>query len=162
MGIACTQNHPETSDAIKHHWLKTNLFVFFSLSLPPPMSLFHFTTAPTPLSPSPHPYFLPSFLPPLLSLGPGPECSRNFTSNSGVIKSPGFPEKYPNNLDCTFMIFSPKMSEIYLEFESFELEPDTTPPTGVFCRYDRLEIWDGFPGGERGCQWCLYSEPRAS
>jgi hypothetical protein len=46
------------------------------------------------------------------------------------------------------MIFSPKMSEIILEFESFELEPDTTPPTGVFCRYDRLEIWDGFPGGE--------------
>ncbi|KAK6292912.1 hypothetical protein J4Q44_G00364130 [Coregonus suidteri] len=76
----------------------------------------------------------------------GPECSRNFTSNSGVIRSPGFPEKYPNNLDCTFMIFSPKMSEITLEFESFELEPDTTPPTGVFCRYDRLEIWDGFPG----------------
>uniref|UniRef100_A0A7N6B4B9 Neuropilin n=1 Tax=Anabas testudineus TaxID=64144 RepID=A0A7N6B4B9_ANATE len=76
----------------------------------------------------------------------GPECSRNFTSNSGVIKSPGFPEKYPNNLDCTFMILAPKMSEIILEFESFELEPDLTPPAGVFCRYDRLEIWDGFPG----------------
>lgn len=79
----------------------------------------------------------------------GPECSRNFTSNSGVIKSPGFPEKYPNNLDCTFMIFAPRMSEIVLEFESFELEPDLTPPAGVFCRYDRLEIWDGFPGGEQ-------------
>uniref|UniRef100_A0AAR2L0Z9 Neuropilin n=1 Tax=Pygocentrus nattereri TaxID=42514 RepID=A0AAR2L0Z9_PYGNA len=76
----------------------------------------------------------------------GPECSRNFTSKSGIIKSPGFPEKYPNNLDCTFMIFAPKMSEIILEFESFELEPDTQPPAGVFCRYDRLEIWDGFPG----------------
>lgn len=47
------------------------------------------------------------------------------------------------------MIFAPKMSEIVLEFESFELEPDTTPPNGIFCRYDRLEIWDGFPGGER-------------
>lgn len=79
----------------------------------------------------------------------GPECSKNFTSNSGVIKSPGFPEKYPNNLDCTFMIFTSKMSEIILEFESFELEPDPTPPAGVFCRYDRLEIWDGFPGGEQ-------------
>ncbi|KAF7212988.1 neuropilin-1a-like [Nothobranchius furzeri] len=44
------------------------------------------------------------------------------------------------------MIFAPKMSEIIVEFESFELEPDTTPPTGVFCRYDRVEIWDGFPG----------------
>lgn len=47
------------------------------------------------------------------------------------------------------MIFAPKMSEIILEFESFELEPDPTPPTGVFCRYDRIEIWDGFPGGEQ-------------
>nr|XP_057915331.1 neuropilin-1a isoform X3 [Doryrhamphus excisus] len=44
------------------------------------------------------------------------------------------------------MIFAPRMSEIILEFESFELEPDPTPPAGVFCRYDRLEIWDGFPG----------------
>ncbi|XP_054846707.1 neuropilin-1 isoform X2 [Eublepharis macularius] len=74
----------------------------------------------------------------------GPECSRNFTSMSGVIKSPGFPEKYPNGLECTYIVFAPKMSEIILEFESFELEPDSNPPGGVFCRYDRLEIWDGF------------------
>lgn len=93
-------------------------------------------------------FSLPFSSPPFV-LAAGPECSRNFTSNSGVIKSPGFPEKYPNNLDCTFMIFAPKMSEIILEFESFELEPDPTPPAGVFCRYDRLEIWDGFPGGEQ-------------
>ncbi|KAL4624646.1 neuropilin-1a-like [Arapaima gigas] len=76
----------------------------------------------------------------------GPECSRNFTSSSGVITSPGFPEKYPHNLDCTFMIFAPEMSEIVLEFDKFEIEPDTTPPSGAQCRYDRLEIWDGFPG----------------
>ncbi|TSK16050.1 Neuropilin-1a [Bagarius yarrelli] len=76
----------------------------------------------------------------------GTECSRNFTTKSGFIKSPGFPEKYPNNLDCTFMIFAPKMSEIILEFESFELEPDTQPTAGVSCRFDRVEIWDGFPG----------------
>lgn len=41
------------------------------------------------------------------------------------------------------------MSEIILEFESFELEPDSNPPGGVLCRYDRLEIWDGFPDGKR-------------
>ncbi|NXX64459.1 NRP1 protein, partial [Spizella passerina] len=79
----------------------------------------------------------------------GPECSRNFTSSSGVIKSPGFPEKYPNSLECTYIIFAPKMSEIVLEFESFELEPDSNTPGGAFCRYDRLEIWDGFPDGKR-------------
>ncbi|KAJ6666787.1 hypothetical protein lerEdw1_020512, partial [Lerista edwardsae] len=77
----------------------------------------------------------------------GPECSRNFTSMSGMIKSPGFPEKYPNSLECTYIVFAPKMSEIILEFESFELEPDSNPPGGMFCRYDRLEIWDGFPEG---------------
>lgn len=92
---------------------------------------------------------LPSVPNPSIIPVSGPECSRNFTSKSGVIKSPGFPEKYPNNLDCTFMIFAPKMSEIILDFESFELEPDTQPTAGVFCRYDRLEIWDGFPGGRK-------------
>lgn len=85
---------------------------------------------------------------PLSSLRAGPECSRNFTAPRGVIKTPGFPEKYPNNLDCTFMIFAPKMSEIVVEFDSFEMEPDTTPPPGALCRYDWLEIWDGFPAGE--------------
>ncbi|KAH0519865.1 Neuropilin-1 [Microtus ochrogaster] len=75
----------------------------------------------------------------------GPECSQNYTAPSGVIKSPGFPEKYPNSLECTYIIFAPKMAEIILEFESFDLEQDSNPPGGMFCRYDRLEIWDGFP-----------------
>ncbi len=92
-------------------------------------------------------FSLPVSFPPFI-FPAGPECSRNFTSNSGVIKSPGFPEKYPNNLDCTFMIFAPKMSEIVVEFDSFDMEPDTTPPPGALCRYDWLEIWDGFPAGE--------------
>lgn len=77
----------------------------------------------------------------------GPECSQNYTAPTGVIKSPGFPEKYPNSLECTYIIFAPKMSEIILEFESFDLEQDSNPPGGMFCRYDRLEIWDGFPEG---------------
>ncbi|KAK4826604.1 hypothetical protein QYF61_010404 [Mycteria americana] len=90
----------------------------------------------------------------------GPECSRNFTSSSGVIKSPGFPEKYPNSLECTYIIFAPKMSEIILEFESFELEPDSNTPGGVFCRYDRLEIWDGFPDvGPHIGRYCGQNNP---
>lgn len=47
------------------------------------------------------------------------------------------------------MIFAPKMSEIVVEFDSFDMEPDTTPPPGALCRYDWLEIWDGFPAGMR-------------
>ncbi|XP_053529482.1 neuropilin-1a isoform X3 [Ictalurus punctatus] len=74
------------------------------------------------------------------------ECSRNFTALSGLIQTPGFPDKYPNNLECTYIIFAPKMSEIVLEFESFDMEPDMNlTPTGASCRFDYLEIWDGYP-----------------
>uniref|UniRef100_A0A3Q2PI92 Neuropilin 1 n=1 Tax=Fundulus heteroclitus TaxID=8078 RepID=A0A3Q2PI92_FUNHE len=90
----------------------------------------------------------------------GPECSRNFTAPSGVIETPGFPEKYPNNLDCTFMIFAPKMAEIIVEFYSFSMEPDSTPPPGAVCRYDWLEIWDGFPAvGPHIGRYCGRTSP---
>ncbi|XP_034039994.1 neuropilin-1a-like [Thalassophryne amazonica] len=90
----------------------------------------------------------------------GPECSRNFTAPRGIIKTPGFPEKYPNNLDCTFMIFAPKMSEIVVEFDSFSMEPDTSPPPGALCRYDWLEIWDGFPAvGPHIGRYCGQTSP---
>ncbi|XP_051557609.1 neuropilin-1a-like [Myxocyprinus asiaticus] len=75
----------------------------------------------------------------------GTECSRNFTAPHGVIQTPGFPDKYPNNLECTFIIFAPKMAEILLDFQSFDMEPDTSPPVGAVCRFDYLEIWDGYP-----------------
>ncbi|XP_046883412.1 neuropilin-1a isoform X1 [Hypomesus transpacificus] len=90
----------------------------------------------------------------------GPECSRNFTASRGVIRTPGFPDKYPNNLDCTFMIFAPKMAEILVEFDSFDMEPDTTPPPGAICRYDWLEIWDGYPTvGPHIGRYCGQSSP---
>ncbi|XP_078393590.1 neuropilin-1a isoform X1 [Cetorhinus maximus] len=76
----------------------------------------------------------------------GPECSKNFTAESAEIKSPGFPDKYPNNLECTYMIFAPATAEILLDFASFDLEPDDNSREGMLCRFDRLEVWDGFPG----------------
>ncbi|KAJ8011899.1 hypothetical protein DPEC_G00063090 [Dallia pectoralis] len=90
----------------------------------------------------------------------GLECSRNFTSPTGVIMTPGFPNKYPNNLDCTFIIIAPKMSEIVVDFNAFNMEPDTTPPPGAVCRYDWLEIWDGFPAvGPHIGRYCGDSSP---
>ncbi|XP_063778175.1 neuropilin-1 [Pseudophryne corroboree] len=90
----------------------------------------------------------------------GPECSRNITAASGVIKSPGYPEKYPNALECTYIIFAPKMSEIIMEFEGFELESDFNAPGGRSCRYDFLEIWDGFPGvGPHIGRYCGQNTP---
>ncbi|XP_061150373.1 neuropilin-1a-like isoform X1 [Syngnathus typhle] len=90
----------------------------------------------------------------------GQECSRNFTAPTGLIRTPGYPDKYPNNLECTFMIFAPKMSEILVEFDSFDMEPDTTPPPGAVCRYDWLEIWDGYPAvGPHIGRYCGQTSP---
>ncbi|XP_055007397.1 neuropilin-1a-like [Boleophthalmus pectinirostris] len=75
----------------------------------------------------------------------GPECSRNFTAPQGRLVTPGFPDKYPNNLECTLMVTAPQTSDIVVEFETFDMEPDTTSPPGALCRFDWLEIWDGFP-----------------
>ncbi|XP_076156201.1 neuropilin-1a-like [Alosa pseudoharengus] len=73
------------------------------------------------------------------------DCSANLTGPNGVLRSPGFPEKYPNNLACSYTVWAPSGEEIQLLFHAFSLEPDTTPPTGVTCRFDWLEIWDGYP-----------------
>ncbi|XP_062843411.1 neuropilin 1b isoform X2 [Trichomycterus rosablanca] len=73
------------------------------------------------------------------------ECSRNVTAPKGTIQTPGFPNKYPHNLECTFIIFAPKMAEIVLEFESFDMEPDSMPAHEATCRFDHVEIWDGYP-----------------
>lgn len=42
------------------------------------------------------------------------------------------------------------MAEIVLDFQSFDMEPDTTAPVGAVCRFDYLEIWDGYPTGKDG------------
>ncbi|KAL0965989.1 hypothetical protein UPYG_G00289130 [Umbra pygmaea] len=58
------------------------------------------------------------------------------------------------------MIIAPKMSEIVVDFNAFDMEPDTTPPPGALCRYDWLEIWDGFPAvGPHIGRYCGDSSP---
>uniref|UniRef100_A0A4W5QCT9 Neuropilin 1 n=1 Tax=Hucho hucho TaxID=62062 RepID=A0A4W5QCT9_9TELE len=52
------------------------------------------------------------------------------------------------------------MSEIVVDFDAFDMEPDTTPPPGALCRYDWLEIWDGFPAvGPHIGRYCGNSSP---
>uniref|UniRef100_A0AAR2L5T0 Neuropilin n=1 Tax=Pygocentrus nattereri TaxID=42514 RepID=A0AAR2L5T0_PYGNA len=75
----------------------------------------------------------------------GSDCSRNFTSPSGVIESPGFPDKYPHNLECTFIIIVPPHMEVTLTFLTFDLENDPLQGSEGECKYDWLEVWDGLP-----------------
>ncbi|KAM9123088.1 neuropilin-2 isoform 1-T1 [Pangshura tecta] len=71
------------------------------------------------------------------------DCSRNFTSSNGTIESPGFPDKYPHNLDCTFTIMAKPKMEIILQFMTFDLEHDPLQVGEGDCKYDWLDIWDG-------------------
>ncbi|XP_042192325.1 neuropilin-2 isoform X1 [Callorhinchus milii] len=73
------------------------------------------------------------------------DCSMNFTGSFGTIKSPGFPDKYPHNLDCTYIIMAPPRSEVTLKILTFDLEYDPLQIGPTDCRYDRLEVWDGLP-----------------
>lgn len=78
---------------------------------------------------------------------PGSDCSRNFTSPSGLIESPGFPDKYPPNLECFFIIIVPPSMDVTLTFLTFDLENDPLPGGEGDCKYDWVEVWDGLPGG---------------
>lgn len=82
----------------------------------------------------------------------GSDCSRNFTSPSGLIESPGFPDKYPHNLECSFIIIVPPSMDVTLTFLTFDLENDPLPGGDGDCKYDWLEVWDGLPGGEPFCR----------
>ncbi|XP_065526202.1 neuropilin-2 isoform X5 [Lathamus discolor] len=73
------------------------------------------------------------------------DCSRNFTSSNGTIESPGFPDKYPHNLDCVFTIIAKPKTEILLHFLLFDLEHDPLQAGEGDCKYDWLDIWDGIP-----------------
>ncbi|XP_062391018.1 neuropilin-2-like, partial [Sardina pilchardus] len=75
----------------------------------------------------------------------GSDCSRNFTSLSGVIESPGFPDKYPHNLECHFIIIVPPHMDVTLTFLTFDLENDPLQGAEGECKYDWLEIYDGLP-----------------
>uniref|UniRef100_A0A3P8VQV0 Neuropilin n=1 Tax=Cynoglossus semilaevis TaxID=244447 RepID=A0A3P8VQV0_CYNSE len=72
-------------------------------------------------------------------------CFRNFTSSSGMIESPGFPDKYPHNLECSYMIIAPPRMDITLTFLTFDLENDPLLVGEGDCKYDWLDVWDGLP-----------------
>uniref|UniRef100_A0A665XC31 Neuropilin n=1 Tax=Echeneis naucrates TaxID=173247 RepID=A0A665XC31_ECHNA len=72
-------------------------------------------------------------------------CFRNFTSSSGMIESPGFPDKYPHNLECSYMIIAPPRMDITLTFLTFDLENDPLLVGEGECKYDWLDVWDGLP-----------------
>ena len=66
------------------------------------------------------------------------ECNKQYTSNKGIIKSPLYPDFYPEDVHCTWIVSVEKPSRVRLTFDTeFDLE------NGQHCTYDFLSIRDG-------------------
>ncbi|XP_066485218.1 cubilin [Tiliqua scincoides] len=63
-------------------------------------------------------------------------CNREYNQSFGYLKSPGWPDPYPHNLDCTVILRSLENHTISLFFSSFNLE-------GNGCQHDFLEVRNG-------------------
>ena len=61
-----------------------------------------------------------------------PGCDNEYTGPRGNITSPGYPDNYANNLDCTFRITLD--SQIRLTFNDVDIEDHSS------CYYDYLKV----------------------
>uniref|UniRef100_A0A3Q3W0B5 Cubilin n=1 Tax=Mola mola TaxID=94237 RepID=A0A3Q3W0B5_MOLML len=64
-------------------------------------------------------------------------CSRTYEQEYGYLKSPGWPEVYPHNMDCNIILKAPQNSFISFFFNSFDVESHSN------CQFDYLEIRNG-------------------
>ena len=60
-------------------------------------------------------------------------CQGTTDSMQNIIKSPNYPQKYPNHALCKWSIRSPPNTQIEINLEEFATEK----------RHDKLEIFDG-------------------
>ncbi|KAI0235621.1 Low-density lipoprotein receptor-related protein 12 [Lamellibrachia satsuma] len=70
-----------------------------------------------------------------LHLDKNHRCSHALQKNSGVLKSPNYPNSYPNNIDCDWLIQVEVGEQVQLRFNafSFEEQPNT----------DYVKVFDG-------------------
>ena len=61
-------------------------------------------------------------------------CHHTYTGTVGDITSPGYPEEYDDNLDCTYSITVQGNYGITLTFIQIDIEDDST------CSYDYLQV----------------------
>ena len=64
-------------------------------------------------------------------------CNVKFSTESGTIMSPNYPQKYSNSVACEWIIDLGPANEITLTFHEFILEKDER------CKYDLLTVQEG-------------------
>ncbi|KAE8606499.1 hypothetical protein XENTR_v10010759 [Xenopus tropicalis] len=66
------------------------------------------------------------------------QCGGTYFTPSRNITSPGYPNSYPPNMDCSYVITAPPpYKRVSLIMYSFTLE------SAPYCRYDYLQVYDG-------------------
>ncbi|KAF4532440.1 hypothetical protein B566_EDAN014445, partial [Ephemera danica] len=82
-------------------------------------------------------------------------CGGTYYVSTGVLRSPLYPSKYPQNLHCVWVIEVPVGQKIQINITDFELEADNN------CQFDYLEIRNGGSAlSPLIGQFCGYSIPR--
>lgn len=66
-----------------------------------------------------------------------PGCGGNFSTPTGNIHSLNYPDTYPHNSDCSWLITVQENARVELTFNSFNLESATN------CVYDYVKVYDG-------------------
>ncbi|XP_034159336.1 procollagen C-endopeptidase enhancer 2 isoform X1 [Pangasianodon hypophthalmus] len=82
-------------------------------------------------------------------------CGGNITGTSGLIGSQGYPGVYPPNTKCVWRITVPQGKVVSLTFRSLDLESDG------LCRYDYVDVYDGFVNSQRLGRFCGTARPGA-
>lgn len=67
------------------------------------------------------------------------DCNRVLKGPRGVITTPNFPNPYPHDRNCTWVIEAPQGNSINASFSDFVLEDHMNQETGE-CYYDFVEV----------------------
>lgn len=79
-------------------------------------------------------------------------CGGVLTGLSGVLTSPEYPNNYPNNVECRWVIRAAGPATVKLVFVDFQVEGSAD------CTYDYVAVL-GAPGPARGHHYCGSSRP---
>ncbi|XP_069334075.1 CUB domain-containing protein 2 [Eulemur rufifrons] len=79
-------------------------------------------------------------------------CGGVLTSLSGALTSPEYPNNYPNNVECRWVIRAAGPATIKLVFVDFQVEGNEE------CTYDYVAVLGG-PGPARGHHYCGSTRP---
>lgn len=83
-------------------------------------------------------------------------CGGVLTDENGAIRSPSFPNPYPQNSNCVWIIDAPSTKVVHIQFNSVDIYS-----SGPQCGYDYVRIFDGLaPDSDQiGSDICGHSAP---